>query len=220
MIRYLVAAFLVAVLAASVTPAGAANLVNNGTFDVDASGWTKWAASWSNTGVLSATADPAAAYSGAKGLKLQINGFSSCGVYQQVLVTPGVAYKLDGMWKSGGASGNWFEAILLDGAWDRFQADDPSVVYNNVVAGYDSGFNPSPSAFGWEPFAATYNKVPSIVNGTRVASGNVMTVVLKLGGNNTVCYYDDVTLTAVPEPASLLALTGGLGLFGLIRRKK
>lgn len=217
MLRHTIALLGAALFAMSVTPAQANVALTEG-FEDGASGWTKWAANWSSAAVLSATAVPEAAYTGAYGLKLQINGFSSCGVYRQVAVTPGMSYKLDGMWKSPNSAGRWFEAIILDGPWDLFQADDPSVVYNNVVAGYDSAFNPAPASFGWEPFSATYSVAPVIVDGARVASGNVMTIVLKLGGSNSIAYFDDVTLTEIPEPASLLALVGGMGLFGLLRR--
>lgn len=219
MLKRAIALLGVALIALSVTPA-CANVILSEGFESGVGGWTKWAASWSNTGVLSATAASEAAYSGSYGLKLQINGFSSCGVYKQIAVTPGTPYKLDGMWRSPNSSDRWFEAILLDGPWNLFQADDPSVVYNNVVAGYDSAFNPAPASFGWEPFSATYPVVPVIVNGTRVATGNVMTVVLKLGGSNSVAYFDDVTLTEIPEPASLLALASGMGVFGLLRRRR
>jgi hypothetical protein len=210
---------LVAMLAVLPAVPAAANVLGNGDFDDGTTtGWTKWAATWSNPSVLSATAVPEAAFSGANGLKLQINGFSSCGVYQEVAVTPGVAYQLEGMWKSTNSADRWFEAILLDGPMSVFQADDPSVVYDNVVAGYDSAFNPPGASFGWESFSATYPLVPSIVDGTRVASGNVMTVVLKLGGTDSVCDFDDVTLSVVPEPVSLILL--GIGSLALLRRRR
>jgi hypothetical protein len=209
---------LAAVLVVSAVPA-AANVLPNGDFeDGTTNGWTKWAAVWSDPSVLSATAVPEAAFSGANGLKLQINGFSSCGVYQEVEVTPGLPYKLEGMWKSANSTDRWFEAILLDGPMSVFEADDPSVVYDNVAAGYDSAFNPPGASFGWEPFADTYPLVPTIVDGTRVASGNVMTVVLKLGGSNSVCYFDDVTLTLIPEPLSLMLL--GFGALTVLRRRR
>lgn len=210
-----------ALLATACLAPASANLVSNGDFESGTAGWNTWWATWSNSSAITASTVTSGVYSGARSLKLQINGFSSCGVYQQVTVTPGTAYKLDGAWKSPSSSGGWFEAILLDGPMSVFQADDPSVVYNNVVAGYDDGLGHSaPAAFGWEMFSATYGNVPNIVNGTRVASGSTMTVVLKLGGSSKTAYFDEVSLVAVPEPASMLALAGGLGALGMIRRKR
>lgn len=212
---------LVAVALLVCAMSASANILTNGTFEGGTTaGWTKWWASWSNSSAITATAAAEAKYTGNYGMKLQINGFSSAGVYQQVAVTPGERYILSGMWKGMNASGNWFEVLLLDGAWSLSQADDPALVEANLIAGYDGGFGyPPPATFGWEPFSATYAQWP-LADGTRVASGSVMTVVLKIGGSNPYAYFDDVSLELVPEPSSLFALATGLGALGFIRRKR
>jgi len=190
-------------------PCPAANLLANPGFESGLLGWTQWNASWS--GGFSAAAEAAAAYSGGSGLKEAITGSASFGVYQTVAVTSGRAYRLDGMWKAETAGPtNWFEIILIDGAFSITQADSGSgmTVFNNVVAGWDSNSSfghPAPESWGWEPFSATYgNDVsPYISNGTRTASGSQMTVVLKIGGGFTgprpLVYFDDVSLTPVPK---------------------
>ncbi len=231
MSKYIQLALVVAVAALSITPA-CANLLMNGTFENGLTGWSSWQSSWSGGNTATVTAE--AGYGGGNGLKLSITSVAwapgaSFGVYQQVSVTPGQTYKLDGMWKGMNGSGNWFEIILIDGAFNVDQADDPAVVFNNVVTGYDSnaafGY-PAPASFGWQSFASTYNQEvsPYISNGTRTATGNTMTVVLKIGsyGNpiKPSAYFDDITLTAVPEPAGLIALASGLGMLGFVRRRK
>lgn len=227
MLRVLKLALTAALIAACVT-AVRADLLTNGDFETgNLSGWVQWKADWSSG--FSASAVSAAKLNGSYGLRLQITGNASFGVYQQVSVTPGKYYQLAGNWRGYSGTGNWFEIILIDGAFDMTQADSAPTVFNNVVAGYDGhpSFNhPAPYNFGWDPFSATYeNEVsPYITNGTRRASGNVMTVVLKIGSSGNAlkptAYIDDVTLTQVPEPAGMLALASGIGAVGLLRRKR
>lgn len=212
-------AALIASLSALLILPASANLVTNPGFETgNTSGWTTWAASWSSG--YSATAQKIYKYSGTYALKLGITGIASFGVYQQVTVTPGASYKLNGMWKATTASFGWFEVLLIDGAFSIDEADKAGVCNKNIIAGYDSTLGwPPPGAFGWEPFSASYR----IPNGIRTATGNVMTVVLKMGGNTAskpTSYFDDVTLEHVPEPGSAIALSGGIGLLGIFRGRR
>ncbi len=52
------------------------------------------------------------------------------------------------------------------------------------------------------------------------ATGTIMYVGLKTGtiGPGTAAMFDDISVTAIPEPASILALVAGLG--GLVIRRK
>lgn len=206
-------------------PACAANLINNPGFESGVqgmvpTGWTRWWASWS--GGYYATTETVAAYSGNYGLREYITGSASFGVYQEVSVVPGNAYKLNGMWRAVTAgSQNWFEIILLDGPWNIDQADSAPGVFNNVVAGWDahpSFGHPAPSSWVWEPFSATYGNCvsPYIKNGVRTASGNKMTVVLKIGCaslTKPTVYFDNISLTPVPKvtvglPSTSITRTG------------
>jgi len=206
-------------------PACAANLVNNPGFESGVqgmvpTGWTKWWASWS--GGYYATTETVAAYSGSYGLREYITGSASFGVYQEVSVIPNNAYKLNGMWRAVTAgSQNWFEIILLDGPWNIDQADSAPGVFNNVVAGWDahpSFGHPAPASWAWEPFSATYGNCvsPYIKNGVRTASGNKMTIVLKIGCaslTKPTVYFDNISLTPVPKttvglPSTSITRTG------------
>jgi len=213
------------IVSALALPASAANLLANPGFESGApgmvpTGWTRWNASWS--GGYYAVTDTNAAYSGTYGLREYITGSASFGVYQEVTVTPGNAYKLNGMWRAVTAGpANWFEIILLDGGFNIDQADSAPGVFQNVVAGWDANAafgHPAPANWAWEPFSATYgNEVSAYIeNGTRTATGSKMTVVLKIGCASTTkptVYFDDVTLTPVPKatvlaPSTPLTRTG------------
>lgn len=207
---------LLVIVSALALPASAANLLTNPGFESGVqgtvpTGWTRWNASWS--GGYYAITDSYAAYSDNYGLREYITGSASFGVYQEVTVTPGNAYKLNGMWRAVTAGPqNWFEIILLDGAFNIDQADSAPAVFQNVVAGWDANAafgHPAPANWAWEPFSATYgNEVSAYIeNGTRTATGNKMTVVLKIGCASTTkptVYFDDITLTPVPK-ATVLA---------------
>jgi hypothetical protein len=107
---------------------------------------------------------------------------------------------------------NWFEVLLLDGAWDQVQADSgsPASVYvePNYMYAYDNNTYGLPGAvgttFGWihghDQYAPPRNRVDwNNRQGRRKASGNVVTVVLKAGSTTpgVACWFDEVSLVEV-----------------------
>ena len=210
---------LVAILMVMIAVPAAASLLNNGNFETgNTSSWTFWKAGWSIGEQVSVQSTDK--YEGSYALKLAFpSGYGSFGVYQQVAVVPGESYRISGYWKGTYSSGdNWFEVLLIDGAFSLAHADDPQICPDNFAAAYD----PATSQFGWEPISAAYVTTPYIQDGVRTASGNVMTVVLKVGGfGRPSGYFDDMKLEVIPEPSSLVALSGGMMLLaGVIRRRR
>lgn len=192
----------VSVLAAGTT-ASAQNLVTNGNFESGSAGWTNWRANW-GTGETWDFTNTEAGRIGAACLNLRINGTSSFGVYQQIAVTPGKTYKIDGYWKGKRfGNDNWAEIMLLDGAWDPVQADTGgNIVLLNHMYAYDSNppAQPFTADFGWvwghDQNGTTVDTNQR--NGLRTASGNVMTIVLKAGAccgtTQASVWFDDISL--------------------------
>ena len=160
------------------------NLLQNGNFESGSAGWTTWTGDWGSGHAWDFNNAEGGQF-GTAALKLSINGEKSFGVYQEVPVTPGTAYRLDAYW-TGQKFGDdtWYEIILLDGPWDPFQADSGGdVVYTNFMYGYDSNTYPLPGDFGWV-WAHEQNDSPvdwMDRNGVRTATGDTMTVVLRPG---------------------------------------
>lgn len=189
------------------------NLVVNGDFETgDGTGWTTWRTGWgTNEAWDFASTEPGRA--GAYCLKLgQSNTASSFGVYQEVAVDPGKTYRVDAYWRGQKLSNsNWFEVILLDGAFDLAAADTPPGVQNNFMYAYDPGTyglpGPIGTTFGWiwthEQNAPPSDRVDwNERRGRRTASGNTLTVVLKGGtgtGNGVAVWFDEVRLQEVQQ---------------------
>ncbi|MCC6484674.1 MAG: hypothetical protein IT209_07510 [Armatimonadetes bacterium] len=195
----LLAALLLAVGCAG-AGASSANLLANPGFESGplspVQGWTLWRAPWGSG--ESAQATTAARVSGNRALVLTCNS-SSFGVYQQVSVTPGRCYQLNGWWKGTfpTAPGNtsWYDTELLDGPFDYQTADIRPDDLPTKVCTYD----PALVVWDWQHMSDAYSTAPICVNGVRVATGNIMTVVLKTGGfSKPYGYYDDMTLTEQP----------------------
>ena len=210
------------------------NLAVNGDFETgDATGWTEWTENggWGH--------DEAWDYANTEGgqadnycLRLG-NGatVSSFGVFQEVAVEPGKTYRLDAYWKGEKLGDlNWWEVILIDGAFDIDEADYGPLVELNYMFAYDNNTYGLPggigTTFGWvwchNQYAPPKDEVDwNNRRGRRTASGNTMTIVLKAGSNGDVAsgvaaWFDAVELREVvsedvvdhvPDPVSPAILT-------------
>ncbi len=207
----------------SQAPVIAQNLVVNGDFAAGSTGWTTWRAPWgSNENWDFNNTEPG--HVGAACLKLgQSNTASSFGVYQQVPVTPGKTYRLDAWWRGEKLGNvNWWEILLLDGAWDIDQADSgpAATVEANYMYAYDNNTlglaGPIGTTFGWI-WGHDQNAPPNDQvdwnnrQGLRTASGFVMTVVLKAGTTSTgvAAFFDEVSLVEAEGPGDCTTFVNG-----------
>ena len=183
--------------------AAAQNLLTNGDFEAGPAGWTTWRATW-GTGEVYDFNSTQPGLSGSKCLQISTTATASFGVYQEVSVTPGRVYRIDGRWKGTrfGPS-QWYEILLIDGPFSQAQADNGGepVVHANYMYAYDVTTYPITADFGWIP-AHDQNGVAGLDYnsryGLRMATGNTMTVVLKGGASSTTsgvsAWFDDVSL--------------------------
>jgi hypothetical protein len=154
-----------------------------------------WRASWGSGEAAQTTT--AYKVNGSRGLMLTCNS-SSFGVYQEVTVTPGKAYQMDGWWKGNYTAGTdaWYDSELIDGPFNYTTADIRPDDLPTKVCTYDL----AKANWNWERMSSAYYTAPICKNGIRVATGTKMTVVLKTGGfSQPYGYYDDISLVEVPS---------------------
>lgn len=136
-------------------------------------------------------------------------------MYQEVSVTPGRAYQVDGWWKgSYGSSGMyWYDCELLDSPYNLTIADSRPQDLPYKFATYDPPAT-TPTSWAWQKMSDAYYTTKLLQaseiapqnicrNGIRIAVTNKMIVLLKVGAYNTAtaatCYYDDMSLEQVPS---------------------
>lgn len=217
------------------------NLVQNGGFETgDLTGWQPWESPW---GTPVRNVVPSSTKPGAEGdyvLKLGDDLCSSSfGIYQEIAVEPGKTYRLNCQWAGTKLSNqNWWEVILIDGIYTYQQADEAAYVEKNYMYAYDDVTFGLPGGqgtqFGWnwthEHNVNRRNEVDwNNRHGLRTATGNVMTVVLKVGNwdeptptTGVEGFFDSVTLREVideqildtvanpTDPVTLTVNTGNL----------
>lgn len=204
----------------------AANMLVNGDFETgDLTGWTAFQSSWTS-GTPTIEAQTTTVNSGTFALQLSAAN-SSFGVYQAIATVPGVKYQIDVSWLGNNQSAFWNEVLLFndDGRDMETQLNGPLDPY--VLSKVDGwGMNP-PAIFGWKsPFDGNQWYPAGLHTNVITATGTTMFVGLKAGtvanSNGAVdLFFDNVSVTAIPEPSSLLALVSGIGALGfVIRRRK
>lgn len=201
----------------------AMNLLANPNFDSDLSGWT---AAYGEPTV--GVAQTVISYSNTEG-----NGPGSASLdrvssaefdnkdvlYQIVDIDPNGVYALDAEWKgdllNGNTGRNWAEVIVkfepaLPTIADGSYFDDASIVYKKAT---DGGPNEPAGPFDWESILASPAGGSADGVFTAGATDEFMVIGFNLGGrdlgrNAAPGYYfvDNATLTAVPEPASVMLL--------------
>lgn len=185
------------------TVAGAQELVVNGTFDTDLSGWTASGVSWSN-GNFGIPASPASGH----GEVAMITSWG--GNWGGPMGTIEQSIGLDG---PGTLSGYLFAGAHAGDAWRNCGVN---VLWNGeqvATLWRDADPNKWAGDFTWEPFSV------------EVTGSGVNTLKLEFYAHFaewTWTAADDLSVVPVPEPSSILALSTGLiGLAGFaIRRRK
>jgi hypothetical protein len=199
-----------------------ADVVNGDWNTGDETGWTRWQDTWSATHNWAVTFSGPTPPEGTLSLNQGQQG--SFGWFQVIPCAVGNICTIHADWAGDIDGAGWAEV-------DFWTTADPNEDHGlradtgnagDIAYKKDSwGVNP-PTAWSWQP--AELSPFPGGNGGTVVCQGYIV-VALKLGsvsGSPVWASFDNIHVTCIPEPGSLLAFgTGLLGLVGFaIRRRK
>jgi hypothetical protein len=140
---------------------------------------------------------------------------------------PGVKYQIDVCWQGNSQSAFWNEVLFFndDGRVMEEQLNGPLDPY--ILSKVDGwGLNPPAVWDCKSPFDGSQWFPGGPHTNVITATGTTMFVGLKAGtvggfDGAVELFFDNVSVTRVPEPGSLLALVSGIGALGfVIRRRK
>ena len=183
--------------------ASAQNLIINGGFESPLAG------NWNTFGNAFLSAGGPTPHGGVEEAKLYGTFPGTSGFYQPFVAAPGDAFDANG-WGQ-----NW--------SGDQMQASNEGFIRvtffnaSNVEiagGGANSGFiNLSTPTNTWEPLNIT-----DVVAPTGTAYGQVYLLFTQPGTNGGSAWFDDISVTAAPEPMTMLGLT--VGVVALLKRRR
>ena len=188
--------------------------LSNGDWSAGETDWTQWRAPWGGGENWLVTSNGPTPLEGTLYLPA---GNASFGWYQKTTCPVGWICTVNADWAGDISGAGWAEVMLWSTPDPLEDAGGRADVGNagDIAFKNDSwGMNP-PTAWVWQP--ASLSPYPLGNGGTVVSQGTVV-VALKLGGFSPPEWvsFDNIVLTCVPEPTSLLLL--GLPLMLLRRR--
>ena len=205
--------FVLTIALAVISAPAFANLLVNGDFSNGETGWTRWGAGWGGPYTWDASS----------GSGVLSTGMGSFGWAQTITTVPGTLYTINAMWTGDGGN-NWIEILFLNDDGRSLYAQMDAPLNSSIICKVDgwgmNGGNPINGGMPVNAMNGAYWYPAGPKTNTIMATGTTMIVGLKTGtvGPGTAAWFDDVSVTAVPEPASILALVAGLG--GLVIRRK
>jgi hypothetical protein len=198
-----------AALALSAGAAQAVELTNNGGFETgDFTGWTQFESAPGNQTIVS----PGNVGSYAALIDNQMMGTNSIMKQANIgigTVTPGtlinITFDAKGSFGNGGVAFASFFSELGGGGVSKTE----------ILGG---GPLNGGADFDWKTFSFTTTAGPDVTGGVTLELGAATGAVV---GSFATMYYDNVSVTAVPEPGTYAMLLAGLGLVGfMIRRRR